>query len=352
MLNRFSGLIKQKSKTSSEESPRCWQELENSYIMISKKKKFLDNVRSNNMRTNLSDDKKMPSTLARIKFKIRNNQFIYRYILNHKFRVSKHILIKNDKLDKIVSELFECGISVRKIEDVIGQVRGLDILEKSLTWVKSNERYLEQDKIKKFLWTYFPTESSRKLDLFNPITVFYLSPDILYVAGKYLGYIPQLNELVIQKTTIAGSKDAIQSQKWHRDPQEMRTFKVFLYLSDVNEDSGPFIYIKGSSPTSKGKLSKLFPQIKPKGSYPDASVIEKLLSQEDLFTATASSGTVIFCDTAGIHKGGFAKSGERIMATGFFPSFKYTAGRKFKLEDSTVEINSHLDPLAKKVLLG
>ena len=64
------------------------------------------------MRTNLSDDKKMPSTLARIKFKIRNNQFIYRYILNLKFRVSKHILIKNDKLDKIVSELFECGISV------------------------------------------------------------------------------------------------------------------------------------------------------------------------------------------------------------------------------------------------
>ena len=304
------------------------------------------------MRTNLLDDKKMPSTWARVKFKIRNNQFIYRRVLNYKFRTSKHILTKNDKLDKIVSELFQYGISVRKIEDVIGQVEGLDLLEKSSAWVKSNEKHLEQDKIKKFLWTYFPTESNRELDLSNPITKFYLSPEILYVAGKYLGYIPQLNELVIQKTTIAESKDAIQSQKWHRDPQEMRTFKVFLYLKDVNEHSGPFIYIKGSSPTSKGKLSKLFPQIKPKGSYPEASVIEKLLAQEDLFTATGPSGSVIFCDTAGIHKGGFAKSGERIMATGFFPSFRYTAGRKFKLNDSTTEINNDLDPLAKKVLLG
>lgn len=304
------------------------------------------------MRTNLLDDKKMPSVLARIKFKVRNNQFIYRYILNHKYRVSKHILIQNDKLDKIISELFECGISIRKIEDVIGEDRGLEILEKSLNWIKLNEKNLERNKIKKFLWTYFPTESNSELDLSNPITKFYLSSEVLYVASKYLGYIPQLNEVTIQKTTVVESKDPIQSQKWHRDPQEMRTFKVFLYLSDVDEDSGPFIYLKGSSPTSKGKFSKLFPQIKPKGSYPEASVIEKLLSLEDIFTAKGSLGTVIFCDTAGIHKGGFAKLGERIMATGFYPSFKFTAGRNFKLKESSVALNRHLDPLAKKVLLG
>lgn len=304
------------------------------------------------MKNNSLDDKKMPPTLARMKFRIRNNQFVYRYILNNKFRVSKHILFENDKLDEIVSELFKCGISVRKIEDVFGWAEGSDILKKSLTWIQSNEKNLEQNKIKKFLWTYFPTESNRDLDLSNPITKFYLSPEIIYVAGKYLGYIPQLNEIVIQKTTIAGSNDPVQSQKWHRDPQEMRTFKVFLYLSDVNEGSGPFIYLKGSSPTSKGKLSKIFPQIKPKGSYPEASVIEKLLTKEDVFTATASLGTVIFCDTAGIHKGGFATLSERIMATGFYPSFKFTAGRNFRLRESALELNKKLDPLVKKVLLG
>jgi hypothetical protein len=166
------------------------------------------------MKTNSIDDKKMPSTWARMKFKVRNNQFVYKYILNNKSRVSKHILFENYKLDEIVTELFECGISVRKIEDVLGQVKGLDILEKSLTWIKSNKNNLEQNKIKKFLWTYFPTETNRELDLSNPITKFYLSPEIIYVAGKYLGYIPQLNEILIQKTTIAGSKDPVQSQKW------------------------------------------------------------------------------------------------------------------------------------------
>ena len=304
------------------------------------------------MKTNSLDDKKIPNTFSRIKFRVRNNQFVYRYILNNKYRVSKHILFENDKLDEIVSELFKYGISVRKIEDVLGQVKGLDILEKSLTWIQSNEKNLEQNKIKKFLWTYFPTGSNRELDLSNPITKFYLSSEIIYVAAKYLGYIPQLNEIVIQKTTVAGSKDPVQSQKWHRDPQEMRTFKVFLYLSDVNEGSGPFVYLKGSSPTSKGKLSTIFPQIKPKGSYPEASVIEKLVSNEDIFTATASLGTVIFCDTAGIHKGGFATSNERIMATGFYPSFKFTAGRNFRLRESSLELNEKLEPLIKKVLLG
>jgi hypothetical protein len=119
------------------------------------------------MKTNSLDDKKIPNTFSRMKFRVRNNQFVYRYILNNKFRVSKHILFENDKLDEIVSELFKCGISVRKIEDVLGQTKGLDILDKSLTWIQSNEKNLEQNKIKKFLWTYFPTGSNRELDLYN-----------------------------------------------------------------------------------------------------------------------------------------------------------------------------------------
>lgn len=301
---------------------------------------------------NALDGKEMPSLLSRMKFNVRNNDFIYRKILNFKYRVGRHVHFENSKLDEVVSELSEFGISIRKIEDVFGKDKGSQIIEKSLAYLELNENNLEQNNIKKFLWNYFPTQSNKELDLSNPIIQFYTSPDIIYVASKYLDYIPQLNEVIIQKTTSNFSDTPIQSQKWHRDPQEMRTLKVFLYLSDVDEECGPFIYVKGSPPTSKGKFSKLFPQIKPKGSYPDTFALEKLTSENDIFLATAPLGTIIFCDTAGIHKGGFAKSKNRIMATGFYPSFKYTAGRNFNLSNSSITQLDKYDPLVKKIFIS
>jgi hypothetical protein len=298
------------------------------------------------------DDKEVPSFFTRVKFRVRNNDFIYRKILNFKYRTGRHVQLENSKLDEVVSELSEYGISVRKIEDVFGKEKGSFIIDKSLEWLKLNENNLEQNRVKKFLWNYFPTQSNKELDLNNPIIQFYTSTFIIYVASKYLGYIPQMNEITIQKTTSNYSDTPIQSQKWHRDPQEMRTLKIFLYLSDVDEECGPFIYVKGSSPTSKSKFSKLFPQIKPKGSYPNAFAIEKLTSKHDIFQATAPLGTIIFCDTAGIHKGGLAKSKNRIMATGFYPSFRYTAGRNFSLSNSSIAKLDKLDPLVKKIFMN
>jgi len=114
------------------------------------------------------------------------------------------------------------------------------------------------------------------------------------------------------------------SQLWHRDLEEKKMIKVFIYLNDVNENNGPFFYVKGSQPSGKSKISKFAPQYLPKGSYPDEATVKNTILLDQIVCAKGKAGTIIFCDTAGLHKGGFVVEGERKMITGFFPSKKWS----------------------------
>ena len=187
-----------------------------------------------------------------------------------------------------------------------------------------------------------------ELDLHNPFFEFYLSNKIIYLVCSYFGYIPQLNYLTVEKT-IPVEKDSQPtfSQSWHRDPEEKRTLKIFIYLNEVTIDKGPFVYIKSSHPSGKGVFARVAPQKLPDGSYPEASLISSLVKDKDLVTALGPAGTVIFCDTAGLHRGGLLFSGERIMATGFYPS-------KYWTENSLLEVpkifDKKIDLLATQVI--
>jgi hypothetical protein len=147
---------------------------------------------------------------------------------------------------------------------------------------------------------------------------------ILQIVISYLGYIPELYEIYIEKTVPVGDASPEYSQNWHRDPEEKKTLKVFLYLSDVNSDCGPFTYILRSQPTGKSKLSKLYPQKLPHGSYPDAEDVKNSVGDNSYLVATGEIGTLIFCDTAGLHRGGHATKHHRIMSTAHFPSKRYS----------------------------
>jgi hypothetical protein len=293
-------------------------------------------------------EKELPSLITRFKYRIRNNDFFYRNILNYRFRIKNFEIKNNYDLDQIVDSLRKDGIVVSSLNKIFGTKLGMELLDSSERWIKLNEKNLKPNSVKKYLYSYL--EQNIEIDLSNPIVQFYISPQLSYIATKYLGYAPQLNEITIEKTVPVGDSNPIQSQNWHRDPQEKRTLKIFLYLNNVTMDSGPFIYIKQSSPTSKGKYSKIAPQILPKGSYPDPTLIENTVEKKDIFEAIGSKGTVIICDTAGIHKGGLARSNERIMSTGFYPSKFFTKGRNYKLESLDLANIEKFSPLVKELL--
>ncbi len=94
------------------------------------------------------------------------------------------------------------------------------------------------------------------------------------------------------------------SQRWHRDFNDKHLLKAFLYLVDVDEGTGPFEYIPGSAPG--GRYAHEWPW-RPLGeSYPPDGAVEERIPAEAIKTFTGPKGTLLFCNTSGFHRGGFA----------------------------------------------
>lgn len=289
--------------------------------------------------------------IKRAYFSIRNQHFIYNRIVNYKYRSEWQNYLESSELQPhqrdILDSLERDGVSVCSVNTL---VREPD-LEKCLSWIQKNEKQAVPRPKKKFLLSYTPKEDGvGVLDLSNPIIATILDKSVLEIVCAYLQYIPQLFEVYIEKTIPVGEAEPQFSQNWHRDPEEKKTLKVFLYLSDVDSNSGPFTYLKGSQPTNgkKDRYARMFPQKLPHGSYPKNANFAKGVNEADIFEATSKAGTIIFCDTAGLHKGGHAKSKSRIMATAVFPSKKYSEKRIFnsiKWDESRIP-----DDLLMKIL--
>lgn len=285
---------------------------------------------------------------------IRNQRFIFRWITNLKYTLMYLIFVKNrsnnlieDQIrKKILSDLRQNGIAFSTIDEFFPQI---DFLDQMKAWIDRNNKNLVYKEKKEFLMSYHGNaDSILDLDSNNPFINFYLSVPILRIVCDYLGYIPQLNYLTIEKTLVMKESSPVHSQKWHRDPEEQKMIKVFIYLNDVNENNGPFFYINGSQPSSKSKFRNIAPQYLPKGSYPDEVKVMEAIQPEAIVCAKGKVGTLIFCDTAGLHRGGFAVDGERIMSTAFFPSRKWSAPALLR-KSKTYQFNYN-SSLAKKIL--
>jgi len=273
--------------------------------------------------------------IKRFYYGLRNSNFFYQNMINRS-EVSLYKKLSNDvnlnQLQlKIITELRSDGIAKTSFDELFPN---LDF-DSYLLWIQENEVNLINKKKKKFLYSYYGTEDGDKpINLQNPFVQLYLSESLLEIVSAYLGYIPQLFEVYVEKTVPVGDNEPQFSQNWHRDPEEKRTIKVFMYLNDVDENCGPFTYIMKSQPTSGSPYSKLFKQELPWGSYPSEAQVNSKTDPKQRFVATGKKGTIIFCDTAGLHRGGYARDGIRIMSTGFFPSFHYTESRLFKSPSS------------------
>jgi ectoine hydroxylase-related dioxygenase (phytanoyl-CoA dioxygenase family) len=113
-------------------------------------------------------------------------------------------------------------------------------------------------------------------------------------------------------TAPAGSDERRASQRWHRDFNDRHLLKAFLYLVDVDEATGPFEYVPRSAPG--GELDRLWPW-RPLGeNYPPEDEFAESIDGRSV-TFTAPKGTIIFCDTSGFHRGGFATANPRVLAT-------------------------------------
>jgi ectoine hydroxylase-related dioxygenase (phytanoyl-CoA dioxygenase family) len=171
---------------------------------------------------------------------------------------------------------------------------------------------------------------------------------ILDIVNSYMQMYTKLNYYYLTQTIPVCNTRATYSQCWHRDPEEPRMCKMFIYLSDVDETAGPFIYIPY---TVRGqKWSHLFPQKPPSGNYPPEESVKKLPQHETRLTITGTAGIVIFCDTTGLHRGGYATVKDRVMFTAFYTSPRWSEPQRYKRSDTSGRYLKDLSPQARYAL--
>ena len=142
---------------------------------------------------------------------------------------------------------------------------------------------------------------------------------LLDIANTYLEMWSKL-EYVDVWYSVPQLADAarISSQRWHRDYNDKHLLKVFLYLVDVDADMGPFQYVPGSQPG--GPYADAWPWEPLGQNYPTEEELEALVPDSAIEAFTAPKGTLIFCNTAGFHRGGFSTTDPRVLATATYSS--------------------------------
>jgi len=109
-------------------------------------------------------------------------------------------------------------------------------------------------------------------------------------------------------TKVFYDPDKVKTTQWHRDRDGYKVLKFFIYLTDVDDDSGPHEY------AIKSHLIKPFrftPQIR----YKDFEVKNYF----DVVKINGKAGTCFVADTTGLHKGTAPiKNGRSIIVFNYY----------------------------------
>jgi len=142
-----------------------------------------------------------------------------------------------------------------------------------------------------------------------------ISDRMLDIVNSYFGLWSKLTYVDLWYTPPASpGVDRVSSQRWHRDYNDERLVKVFIYLVDVDEDTGPLEYVPGS--TVEGPYGSAWPW-RPVSNdlYPPQDEFEERVPKSAQIAFTGPEGSMLLCNTSGFHRGGYATgSRARVMA--------------------------------------
>lgn len=176
---------------------------------------------------------------------------------------------------------------------------------------------------------------SPMLEASNPLLRVGLSAAMLNVVNGYLGLWSKLVYTDAWHTIPVDIGRRVGSQSWHRDPEDRKMIKAYLYCADVDAGAGPMEYIPGSA--LGGRYAHLWPW-KPRGThaerYPSEEEVARHVPPSEWVLCTGSEGTVVFCDTDGLHRGGISRTSARLLATWTFvtpAAMGSTVQRRFRI---------------------
>ncbi len=148
-------------------------------------------------------------------------------------------------------------------------------------------------------------------------------PLVLAIVSRLLGCKPTMSSLNLW-WSLSGHQKPEEAENFHRDVDEWHFIKLFVYLTDVTEDSGPHVFVKGSQ-----RESKLLPIRR----YADEEV-EQAFGADRILRFTGKAGTTFLENTFGFHKGQLPQRGNRLV---FQSQYSLLPIHLYKYEPSEID---------------
>lgn len=171
------------------------------------------------------------------------------------------------------------------------------------------------------------------------------SPKILAIVGKFLGCKPTIGYLAVW-WSYQTDKGAQQAEHFHRDVDDWRIVKLFIYLTDVGPQSGPHIFVQHSS--NSPSLTKI-------RRFSDEEVVDAF-GVANVLTMTAAAGQGFLEDTFGIHKGQPVESGTRLIFQAVYSMNALPYGPQQVVIDlnsvQSTDPGQRFDPWVNRVYVG
>ena len=127
----------------------------------------------------------------------------------------------------------------------------------------------------------------------SPFMAFALDERLLVTASIYLKGAAYLQSIeLIRSVPLEGAQPLYRSQLWHFDNNnDTRMLKLFVFVSDVSEDQGPFTFLRY-------RPSHQVPWYE--GHYLSDDSVFNYVTADDVLRATGQRGSAFFVDTAAI----------------------------------------------------
>jgi hypothetical protein len=149
-------------------------------------------------------------------------------------------------------------------------------------------------------------------DLASQVDIQNLAADagLLEIAQRYLGCLPVLDSIAMWWSTPHLDRPADEiAQTFHFDCDRLKWIKIFIYLTDVTEESGPHVFVRHShlrEPRRAGLLSRGYVRLQDED-------VRRVYRGDEFVDIVGPAGTVLFEDTSGFHKGRMPEKRERLM---------------------------------------
>lgn len=163
-------------------------------------------------------------------------------------------------------------------------------------------------------------------------------PEVLSLAGAYLGCCPTLSSVGLRWSFPSQAKVS-DVQKFHRDPDDWRFVKLFVYLTDVDENSGPHVYVRGSHRSDLQMRARPY----------DLPYIEKEYGKDAALAVVGQRGTAFMADTLGIHMGRPPADRPRLMLIAQYSLLPVYA---FKYHPQALLPKPDVDPYVNRLIVS